>query len=84
MSDPEEQLDYGDSDNSQERLSFSAGSAGLPSEASAGQGAEGKDQPGDEVFALLLAMLFPVLSTIDGACTSWPAKGWPPSPLLQP
>ena len=53
MSDPEEQLDYGDSDHSQDRISFSAGSAGLPSGASGSQEAAAKDQPGEEVSGIL-------------------------------
>ena len=54
MSDPEEQLDYGESDNSQDRLSFSAGSAGMPSEPSQGQATDPKNQPGEEVTTLFL------------------------------
>ena len=51
MSDPEEELDYGESeDNSQDRLSFSAGSAGLPSGASNGQEADAQDQRAEEVL----------------------------------
>ena len=49
MSDPGEELDYGDSDNSQDRLSFSAGSAGLTSGASASRDGN-TDQQAEEVL----------------------------------
>ncbi|KAK9837597.1 hypothetical protein WJX74_001150 [Apatococcus lobatus] len=52
MSDPGEELDYGDSDNSQDRLSFSAGSAGLPSGASADPQANTGDQQAEEVTSI--------------------------------
>ena len=74
MSDPGEELDYGYSDNSQARLSFSAGSAGLPSGASAGQEANAADQQAEEVLRWLGALHKPFSSCRRRAQARWSCR----------